>query len=150
MSRGDSGQSIHGIGHSYSEYSRFDVDVRHYYNTNNESSSIASRLIAGIGIAHGNSSTLPYVKQFYIGGATVCVHSTRGRSAGSYRTPDSSRTFVPRSAGDIKLEANIEYRFPIVSVVRGALFVDGGNIWLRNDDPDRPGGTFSGKTFLMR
>ena len=138
------------LGTPYSEYSRFDVDVRHYYNTNNESSSIASRLIAGIGIAHGNSSTLPYVKQFYIGGSnSVRAFDARALGPGSYRTPDSllAHSFLDQ-AGDIKLEANIEYRFPIVSVVRGALFVDGGNIWLRNDDPDRPGGTFSGKTFL--
>jgi outer membrane protein insertion porin family len=138
------------LGTPYSEYSRFDVDVRHYYNTNSETSSIASRLIAGIGIAHGNSSTLPYVKQFYIGGSnSVRAFDPRALGPGSYRTPDSllAHSFLDQ-AGDIKLEANIEYRFPIVSVVRGALFVDAGNIWLRNDDPGRPGGTFSGKTFL--
>jgi len=80
----------------------------------------------------------------------VCVHSTRGRSGRAHteRPTASSHIRFLDQAGDIKLEANIEYRFPIVSVVRGALFVDGGNIWLRNDDPDRPGGTFSGKTFL--
>jgi outer membrane protein assembly factor BamA len=138
------------FGTPYSEYSRFDVDVRHYYNTSNEASSIASRLIAGIGIAHGNSSTLPYVKQFYIGGSnSVRAFDARALGPGSYKTPDSllAHSFLDQ-AGDIKLEANIEYRFPIVSVVRGALFVDAGNIWLRNDDPGRPGGTFAGKTFL--
>ena len=51
-------------------------------------------------------------------------------------------------AGDIKLEANIEYRFPIAGVFHGALFLDAGNIWLRKDDASRPGGTFSGSTFL--
>lgn len=138
------------FGTPYSEYSRFDVDVRHYYNTNNQTSSIASRLIAGIGIAHGNSTTLPYVKQFYIGGSnSVRAFDARALGPGSYKTPDSllAHSFLDQ-AGDIKLEANIEYRFPIVSVVRGALFVDAGNIWLRNDDPNRPGGRFSGRTFL--
>jgi outer membrane protein assembly factor BamA len=138
------------LGTPYSEYSRFDVDARHYYNTNNEASSIASRLIAGIGIAHGNSSTLPYVKQFYIGGSnSVRAFDARALGPGSYKTPDSllAHSFLDQ-AGDIKLEANVEYRFPIVSVVRGALFVDAGNIWLRNDDPGRPGGTFSGRSFL--
>ena len=73
----------------------------------------------------------------------------RSLGPGSYKTPDSlaANSFVDQ-AGDIKLEANIEYRFPIVSIIRGALFMDAGNIWMRKDDPNRPGGTFSGKTFL--
>ena len=138
------------FGTPYSEYSRFDVDLRHYYNTNNQTSSIASRLIAGIGIAHGNSNTLPYVKQFYTGGSnSVRAFDPRALGPGSYRTPDSllAHSFLDQ-AGDVRLEANVEYRFPIVSVVRGALFVDAGNIWLRNDDPNRPGGTFAGRSFL--
>ena len=138
------------LGTPYSEYSRFDLDVRHYYNTANQTSSIASRVIAGIGIAHGNSSTLPYVKQFYIGGSnSVRAFDARALGPGSYKTPDSllAHSFLDQ-AGDLKLEANIEYRFPIVSIVRGALFVDAGNIWTRNDDPSRPGGRFSGSTFL--
>lgn len=138
------------FGAPYSEYAKFDVDVRQYYNTNNQTSSVASRLIAGIGIAHGNSSTLPYVKQFYIGGSnSVRAFDARSLGPGSYKAPDSlaSSSFVDQ-AGDIKLEANVEYRFPIVSILHGALFVDAGNIWMRKDDPNRPGGTFSGTTFL--
>jgi outer membrane protein assembly factor BamA len=138
------------FGAPYSEYAKVDVDVRHYYNTSDQTSSIASRLIAGIGIAHGNSSTLPYVKQFYIGGGnSVRAFDARSLGPGSYKTPDSlaASTFADQ-AGDIKLEANIEYRFPIVGIVHGALFLDAGNIWMRKDDPNRPGGTFSGKTFL--
>ncbi len=137
------------FGTPYSEYSKFDVDLRHYYNTSSQASSIASRLIAGIGIAHGNSSTLPYVKQFYIGGSnSIRAFDARALGPGSYKTPDSlaANSFADQ-AGDIKLEANIEYRFPIVSVLKGALFVDAGNIWLRKDDPNRPGGGFS-KSFL--
>ena len=138
------------FGATYSEYSKFDIDVRHYYNTVRQTSAIVSRLIAGIGIAHGNSSTLPYVKQFFIGGSnSVRAFDARSLGPGSYKTPDSltSSSFVDQ-AGDIKIEANIEYRFPIVSILRGALFMDAGNIWMRKDDPNRPGGTFSTKTFL--
>ncbi len=63
--------------------------------------------------------------------------------------PDSvaAKSFFGQG-GDIKLEANTEFRFPIVSIVKGALFVDAGNIWLLQEDPDRPGSKFSGKTFL--
>ncbi|MEX2088598.1 MAG: BamA/TamA family outer membrane protein [Bacteroidota bacterium] len=138
------------FGTAYSEYSRFDLDVRHYYNTISQTSAIASRVIAGIGIAHGNSAVLPFVKQFSIGGSnSVRAFDARSLGPGSYKTPDSlAASSFADQAGDIKLEANVEYRFPLVSIVRGALFLDAGNIWLRKDDPNRPGGTFSTKTFL--
>jgi len=60
------------------------------------------------------------VKQFYIGGAnSVRAFDARSLGPGSYKTPDSlaANSFVDQ-AGDIKLEANIEYRFPIVSIIR--------------------------------
>jgi outer membrane protein insertion porin family len=138
------------FGTAYSEYYKCDIDLRHYYNTIDQRVSIASRLIAGIGVAYGNSATLPYVKQFYVGGSnSVRAFSARGLGPGSYRIPDSvaAKSFIDQ-AGDIKLEVNTEYRFPIVSILKGALFVDAGNIWLLREDPGRPGGTFSAKTFL--
>ena len=137
-------------GAAYAEYSRFDVDLRQYYNSADRSSSIASRLIAGIGIAHGNSSVLPYIRQFYIGGSnSVRAFDARTLGPGSYRLPDSlaSRLFQDQ-AGDIKLEANTEYRFPMAGIVHGALFIDAGNIWMLREDPGRPGGTFAWRSFL--
>jgi outer membrane protein assembly factor BamA len=138
------------FGTTYSEYYKFDIDVREYYNAIDQTSCIASRLIAGIGVAYGNSATMPYVKQFYAGGSnSVRAFVARGLGPGSYKMPDSvaAQSFLDQ-AGDIKLEANTEYRFPIVSVLKGALFVDAGNIWLLREDPSRPGSAFSGKTFL--
>jgi outer membrane protein assembly factor BamA len=138
------------FGTTYSQYYKFDIDLRHYYNTIDQRASLASRLIAGVGIPYGNSTTLPYVKQFYIGGSnSVRAFGARALGPGSYRIPDSlvAKSFFDQ-AGDIKLEANTEYRFPIISILKGALFIDAGNIWLLKEDPDRPGGTFSSKTFL--
>ena len=137
------------FGATYAEYSKFDFDVRHYFNFNSQSSAVAVRMIAGVGFAYGNSFTLPYVKQFSSGGSnSVRAFDARALGPGSYKIPDSiaANSFTDQ-AGDIKLETNIEYRFPIVSIVRGALFVDAGNIWLRKEDPNRPGGTFAGNTF---
>ncbi len=138
------------FGIAYSQFSKFDIDVRYYYNTVDQSSALVGRFIAGIGFAYGNSSTLPYGKQFYIGGSnSVRAFVLRGLGPGSYAVPDSidENSFIDQ-AGDVTLEANIEYRFPIVGVLNGALFVDAGNIWLRHDDPNRPGGKFSGSTFM--
>jgi outer membrane protein insertion porin family len=138
------------FGTTYSEYYKFDIDVRKYYNTSDQSVSFANRLIAGIGVSYGNSVTLPYVKQFYAGGSnSVRAFVARGLGPGSYKIPDSvaAKSFIDQ-AGDIKLEANTEYRFPIISILKGAVFIDAGNIWLLRDDPGRPGGTFIGKSFL--
>jgi outer membrane protein insertion porin family len=138
------------FGTAYSEYYKFDIDLRYYFNTDDQRASLASRFIAGIGVPYGNSATMPYVKQFYIGGSnSVRAFSAWGLGPGSYRIPDSiaAKSFMYQ-AGDIKLEANTEYRFPLVSILKGAVFVDAGNIWLLRDDPNRPGGRFSFQTFL--
>ena len=138
------------FGTTYSEYYKFDIDVRKYFNSTDQSVSFANRLIAGIGVSYGNSVTLPYVKQFYAGGSnSVRAFVARGLGPGSYKIPDSvaAKSFIDQ-AGDIKLEANTEYRFPIISFLKGAVFIDAGNIWLLRDDPGRPGGTFIGKSFL--
>ena len=138
------------FGTTYSEYYKFDIDVRKYFNSMDQKSSLASRLIVGIGFPYGNSATIPYVKQFYIGGSnSVRAFVAGGLGPGSYKIPDSlaANAFIDQ-AGDIKLEVNSEYRFPIVSILRGAFFVDAGNIWLMREDPGRPGSRFSTNTFL--
>ena len=138
------------FGTPYSQYYKFDIDVRKYFNSADQSSSLATRLIVGLGFPYGNSVSLPYVRQFYIGGSnSVRAFAMGSLGPGSYKIPDSvaAKSFIDQ-AGDIKLEASSEYRFPIVSILKGALFVDAGNIWLMEDDPNRPGSQFSTKTFL--
>ncbi len=49
--------------------------------------------------------------------------------------------------GDIKLEANIEYRFSLVWLLEGALFLDAGNIWAINKDDSRKGAYFNPNQF---
>ena len=41
--------------------------------------------------------------------------------------------------GNIRLEANAEYRFPIFNYLKGAFFVDAGNIWNSVENEDLPG-----------
>ncbi len=136
------------FGTAYSQYTRVDTDFRYYHNFSS-SSSIATRFIAGVGVPYGNSSTLPYIKQFFIGGTnSIRAFPARALGPGTYVTPDSVQRFLIDQVGDIRLEFNTEYRFDIYSVFKGALFFDAGNIWLIRDNPERPGGTFDTKTFL--
>jgi outer membrane protein assembly factor BamA len=50
--------------------------------------------------------------------------------------------------GEIMLEGNVEYRFPIYRSFKGALFSDIGNVWLMKEDSVFPGGNFEFKDFL--
>lgn len=110
---------------------------------------LVSRVLIGAEHAYGNSTEVPYSEQFYIGGAnSIRAFTVRSLGPGSYRAPASLRDGYFDQTGTFKLELNSEYRFPIYSVLHGALFVDAGNIWLLKNDPMRPGGKLEGKTFL--
>ena len=139
------------FGAPFAQYIRLENDFRHYYNLG-FGSQIASRVITGYGLAYGNSSSLPFIKQFFIGG-TNSLRAFRARSIGpgSSLPADSiqRKTISADKTGDIKLEFNTEYRPKINEILRGAVFIDAGNIWLLNDDPDpkAKGSKFS-KDFL--
>lgn len=89
---------------------------------------IATRILAGIGYAYGNSTTLPFEKQFYGGGASS-LRGWQARSVGPGRSPLNKTFVIPNQTGDVRLEANVEYRFPLFWRLRGAVFADAGNVW---------------------
>jgi outer membrane protein assembly factor BamA len=133
----------------YSQYVRLRNEIRFFVNKRSGTqSNIGFRVIVGNGIPYGNSSVMPYVKQFYVGG-TNSVRAFRARTVGpgTYQPPDSLNTLYVDQSGDIKLESSIEYRFTIIDFLKGALFIDAGNIWLVSADPQRPGGKFEWDDF---
>jgi outer membrane protein insertion porin family len=131
------------FGQPYSQYVRPTVDFRYFYNLN-RSSKIATRINTGIGYAYGNSTVMPYIKQFAVGGSNS-LRAFPARSVGpgtyNYRAVNDSTFFIDQR-GDIRLEGSIEYRFDIYKAVKGGLFIDAGNIWLIKNDTLRPGGQF--------
>jgi outer membrane protein assembly factor BamA len=141
------------FGAPYSQFAKADVDFRYYYQID-EHNKLATRLIAGVGYAYKNSTTLPYIKQFSIGGSSsIRAFPARSIGPGTYNVregiPQDSTLFIDQR-GDIKLEANVEYRFDIIKSLKGAVFADAGNIWLARPDPFRPGGEFNKSTFLRQ
>jgi outer membrane protein insertion porin family len=131
-----------------SQYVKAKVDFRHYLKLGKESQ-LASRFIVGAGYAYGNSYTLPTSKQFVIGG-TNSIRAFRARTLGpgSYVIPPTTDTsYLPDQSADLKLEFNTEYRAKLFSIVRGALFLDAGNIWLLNPDSNKPGAEIT-KNFI--
>jgi outer membrane protein insertion porin family len=131
-----------------SQYARFEADFRHYLNFN-KYSMLASRITGGVGIAYGNSSTMPFIKEFFAGGTNdVRAFRSRALGPGHYFAGNPNTTpFLPDQPGDVKLEMNVEYRAKLFSIVRWALFVDAGNVWTLKNDSSRPGSAI-GRNFL--
>ena len=135
------------FGNPYAQFIKGTAELRQLWKINSNQY-IATRLMAGAIHSYGNSEYAPYSEQFYIGGSnSLRAFTVRSVGPGSYR-PDNvnSYTYLDET-GTLKLEANIEYRFRIVSDLHGALFVDAGNIWLLKEDKERPGGEFRFNTF---
>jgi outer membrane protein assembly factor BamA len=133
------------FGKQFSQYTRLQADYR-YYRKVGMNSVWANRIFAGIGIPYGNSRSLPYVKQFFSGGNnSLRAFRSRTVGPGTYQAPQQNGSFAEQP-GDIKFEFNTELRFPLApSILQGAVFVDAGNVWLWNDDPNKPGAMFSNK-----
>jgi outer membrane protein assembly factor BamA len=94
----------------------------------NSGQAIATRLLAGAGYAYGNSSGLPFEKHFYAGGANS-LRGWQARTVGPGLSPRDTSFVIPNQTGDMKLEANIEYRFNMFWKLAGAVFADAGNVW---------------------
>lgn len=110
---------------------------------------LVTRFLVGAEHAYGNSTVVPYGEQFYIGGAnSIRAFTVRSLGPGSYRPPYGERYGYYDQTGTFKLEWNLEYRFPIIGVLHGAVFLDTGNIWLLKNDPDRPGGKLEMRSFF--
>ena len=110
---------------------------------------LVSRIAAGAAHAYGNSAQVPYSEQFYCGGAnSVRAFTVRSIGPGSYRAPADKVNGYFDQTGTFKFEANVEYRFPILGPLHGALFLDAGNVWLLENDPSRPGSKLKASTFF--
>ena len=114
---------------------------------------LATRIFAGIVYSYGNATTAPYNDLFSIGGAnSIRAFSIRSIGPGSYHPAKSAYSYIDET-GDLKLEANIEYRFPIIANLYGAAFIDAGNVWLIRENDKQPGGKINisefGKTIAL-
>ena len=127
------------LGLEYAQYARVDLDLRFHHNFGkNRGQTLATRLFAGYGLAYGNSEILPFVKQFSSGGPySVRAFRIRSLGPGTYNadTDDNVDDTFFDQTGNIRLEANIEYRFPVYSFLKGAVFADAGNVWNSKTNP---------------
>lgn len=107
------------------------------------------RIFAGAAHAYGNASQVPYSEQFYIGGAnSLRAFAVRSVGPGSYHPASTVKNGYYDQTGTFKFEFNAEYRFPLVSYLYGAVFLDTGNVWLLKKDSSRPGGALGEGAFF--
>jgi outer membrane protein assembly factor BamA len=137
----------------YMQYLKFDIDAQRFFNRRH--SAFAFRFQTGVGIPYGTSTTLPYIKQYFVGGA-YSLRGFRIRTLGPGNTQNitaSGSSAVIDRTGDIKLELNSEWRFDITKLfggsmkLNGALFADVGNIWTANEYGTATGGKFEFSKF---
>jgi outer membrane protein assembly factor BamA len=129
-------------GSVYSQYAKMSLDGRGYYNFINKNK-LALRIFVGMASPYGNSSTLPYIKQFFSGGPnSVRAFQINSLGPGSYQQNTGQTGFL-QLGGDVKLEMNVEYRFTVYRFVKAALFADAGNIWLSKSNSSDAGSSFS-------
>jgi outer membrane protein insertion porin family len=123
------------------------TDVEFTYTVNAPKSAKVSHLFIGVGAPLSkNDIALPFFKQYYSGGAnSMRGWPIRGIGVGGQALPPYNSTVFNDQTGDIKLEGNFEYRYNILQIIpnslvlKGALFIDAGNIWdFKTPDPANP------------
>ena len=135
------------LGTPFAQFLKLTSEVRRLIKVG-EKQHVAMRFMGGILWSYGNQTIAPYSEQFYIGGAnSLRAFTVRSIGPGTYNPSASNKYGYLDQTGDIKLEANVEYRFPIFGDLYGATFLDAGNIWLLRKDESRPGGEFTLKNF---
>jgi hypothetical protein len=131
----------------FAQYVKSDIEYRRGFSID-KYNSIASRAFLGVGVPYGNFDVLPFEKKYFTGGANgIRAWPVRSLGPGTYK---ASPEEYPNQTADIKLEGNIEYRFKLISLLEGALFVDAGNIWAINEKDNREGAQFKFNKFYKQ
>jgi outer membrane protein assembly factor BamA len=131
----------------YAQYVKADLEFRYGYMIDRYNS-LVGRVFAGVGWPFGNFDVLPFEKKYFTGGANgIRAWQVRSLGPGTYKAPEEA---YPNQSSDIKLEANLEYRFRLINILEGALFFDAGNIWAINDKDNREGVQFEPGQFYKQ
>ena len=131
----------------FAQYLKSEVEFRTGYYID-KYNSIVARAFVGVGLPYGNFDVLPFEKKYFTGGANgIRAWQVRSLGPGTYSASEGA---YPNQSSDIKIEANLEYRFKLVSFVEGALFFDAGNIWAINQKDNRIGAQFEINQFYKQ
>ena len=100
---------------------------------------LAMRLFSGIAIPYGNSDNIPFTRSYFAGG------SNDNRAWKAYKLgPGVGENSNEFNEANFKIAFNLEYRYTILGPLKGAFFVDAGNIWNALDNIENPKERFEG------
>ncbi len=115
----------------YAQFVKLETDFTKTWVVGTESS-LVGHINGGIIFNYGNSEYAPYSEEFYVGGAnSIRAFAVRDIGPGAFSDLGikEKQLFYLLRNGDMKLVANLEYRMPIFGNLKGAVFLDAGNIW---------------------
>ncbi len=136
------------LGNPFAQFVKATSEFRYNFRID-KNNWLVGRVSAGAIYSYGNAEVSPYKEQFYVGGAnSIRAFTIRSIGPGSFKSDEDDIYASIDQTGDIKLEANLEYRFRILGNLHGATFLDCGNTWLFRSDSTRPGGTLKAGRFL--
>jgi outer membrane protein assembly factor BamA len=124
----------------YAQFLKLETDFTKTWSVGDESR-LVGHVNAGVVWSFGNSEEAPYSEEFYVGGAnSIRAFAVRDIGPGSFSDRGVSgkqwkQMFYLMRNGDLKLVANLEYRMPLFGDLKGAVFLDAGNVW-RLKKPD--------------
>jgi hypothetical protein len=121
---------------AYSQYAKTELDLIKYWDLSNNNT-FAVRSFFGLAIPYGNSKSVPFSRSFFGGGS----NDNRGWDAYSLG-PGSSGGINEFNEANMKIALNAELRYTFFGDLKGALFVDAGNIWNVLDNEEDPAFTF--------
>ncbi len=123
---------------AYSQYIKTEIDYIRHWNLGGKNE-FAIRSFIGFAIPYGNSSSIPFAKSFFAGGAND------NRAWTAYNLgPGSTSSNNEFNEANLKIAFSMEYRYNIFQNLNGAFFVDAGNIWNALDDSEDPDAIFTG------
>ena len=100
---------------------------------------LAMRLFSGIAIPYGNSDNIPFTRSYFAGG------SNDNRAWKAYKLgPGIGENSNEFNEANFKIAFNLEYRYTILGPLKGAFFIDAGNIWNALDNIEDPKQRFDG------
>ncbi len=126
------------FGVAFSQYAKFELDYIRHWDLGGQNV-MAFRGFGGWALPFGNSSSIPFTRSYFAGGAND-IRGWRAYDLG----PGSSGSTLDFNEANFKLSFNLEYRFPIFGGFKGAFFTDIGNIWNFKDDILDPAFQFNG------
>ncbi|MFD2789506.1 BamA/TamA family outer membrane protein [Arenibacter sp. H213] len=125
------------FGVPYSQYIKTEFDYIQHWSFS-RTTVLAFRSFFGIAIPYGNSDNIPFARSYFAGGSND-NRAWLPYSLGPGRTQDVNDF----NEANLKIALNVEYRFPILGNIKGALFADAGNIWNALDNVNDEKATFN-------